>query len=99
MTLTLSLKKKWFDLIKSGVKKEEFRALSEYWVKRLVDKDGNIRKFDRLVFTLGYPKADDAERHMVFENPVIEVRTSEHEEWGAEPEATYFVITWSDLKA
>ena len=35
-TLTLSLKKQWFDMIKAGVKKEEYREQSEYWIKRLL---------------------------------------------------------------
>lgn len=33
-TLTLSLKKKWFDMIKSGIKKEEYRDIGDYWFKR-----------------------------------------------------------------
>lgn len=35
-TLTLSLKKKWFDMIASGEKKEEYRELTLYWQKRLL---------------------------------------------------------------
>ncbi len=34
-TLVLSIKKKWFDLIKSGEKPEEYRDNSAYWAKRL----------------------------------------------------------------
>lgn len=34
-TLTLSLKKKWYDMIASGEKKEEYREITEYWNKRL----------------------------------------------------------------
>lgn len=33
--LTLPLKKKWFDMIKSGEKKEEYREITDYWRKRL----------------------------------------------------------------
>lgn len=35
-TLTLSLKKKWFDMIASGEKTEEYREISPYWQKRLL---------------------------------------------------------------
>ena len=35
-TLTLSLKKQWFDMIKSGEKKEEYRDCSEHWIIRFV---------------------------------------------------------------
>lgn len=34
-TLTLTLKKKWFDMIKDGIKKEEYREMKECWYKRL----------------------------------------------------------------
>lgn len=43
--LHLNLKKCWFDLIAAGVKKEEYRDLKAYWVKRFIDiyypEDGN----------------------------------------------------------
>ena len=35
--LHLTLKRKWFDLIASGEKKEEYREIKPYWVARLVD--------------------------------------------------------------
>lgn len=33
--LTLSVKKEWFDLIKAGEKREEYREIKPYWVARL----------------------------------------------------------------
>lgn len=36
MTLNLTLKKQWFDMIRSGKKTEEYREVKEYWIKRLV---------------------------------------------------------------
>ena len=104
-TLTLSLKKKWFVMIKSGVKKEEYRAFNEFWVKRLTwtiryseeqrnPFNGTIL-FDRLVFTLGYPKANDTERRLEFKNPKIRIGAG-RPEWGAEPGKNYFVITWEE---
>ena len=103
-TLTLSLKRKWFDMIKSGVKKEEYRERSPYWRKRLImfydiithhSEDGYYvyKTFDTLVFTLGYPKADDTERRLVFKNPRIRIGEG-RPEWGAEPGKLYFVISW-----
>lgn len=32
--LVLPIKKKWFDMIKSGEKKEEYREIKSYWTKR-----------------------------------------------------------------
>lgn len=103
-TLTLSLKKQWFDMIKSGEKKEEYREIKPFWKKRLrsvVLKTDlstvyeGFQRYDTLVFTLGYPKADDTERRLVFKNPKIRVGTG-RPEWGAEHGKLYFVITWSE---
>lgn len=33
--LHLTLKKKWFDMIASGEKKEEYREVKKYWIERL----------------------------------------------------------------
>lgn len=99
-TLTLPLKRKWFDMIKSGVKKEEYREINRYWVSRLVAAmvpfTGTVLSFTNfgtLVFTLGYPKADDTERRLVFKNPQIRIGEGKPE-WGAEPGKQYFVIEW-----
>lgn len=98
-TLTLSLKKQWFDKIKSGEKKEEYRENFEYWQRRLYRSmdanDAEFKHFDRLVFTLGYPKAGDTERRLVFKNPRIRIGTG-RPEWGAERGKNYFVITWEN---
>ena len=107
-TITLSLKRKWFDMIKAGVKKEEYREMKECWYKRLCREQNpnqpwlnpmggiyfKIRKdFDTLVFTLGYPKKTDTERRMEFKNPKIRIGTG-RPEWGAEHGKLYFVISW-----
>lgn len=101
-TLTLPLKRKWFDLIKSGIKKEEYRDLNDFWKKRLYESNDITsgkwhlpKSFDTLVFTLGYPKADDTERRLVFKNPKIRIDTG-NPEWGAESGKQYFVITWEE---
>lgn len=33
--LHLVLKKQWYDLIESGIKKEEYREIKPYWIRRL----------------------------------------------------------------
>lgn len=40
--LHLNLKGKWFDMILSGEKKEEYREIKKYWVNRLVWDHFNI---------------------------------------------------------
>ena len=104
-TLTLPLKKKWFDLIKAGIKKEEYRdgSKSFYWANRLREhtptkngvRYGSFKHFDSLVFTLGYPKAGNTERRLEFKNPKIRIGTGKPE-WGADPNKLYFVITWEN---
>ena len=38
-TLHLVLKSKWYDMIDSGIKTEEYRQIKPYWVIRLLDSD------------------------------------------------------------
>lgn len=50
--LHLTLKKKWFDMIASGEKTEEYREIKPYWNKRL-----NNRHYDVICFRNGYGKS------------------------------------------
>lgn len=47
--LHLTLKRQWFDLIASGIKREEYRELKPYWNKRLKG-----RRFQAVHFRNGY---------------------------------------------
>jgi hypothetical protein len=49
--LHLTLKKKWFDMISSGAKKEEYREVKPYWNLRL-----HTEHFDVVEFRNGYGK-------------------------------------------
>ena len=104
--LYLSLKKQWFDMIKSGEKKEEYREITSYWIKRITDIESHLNEFNTLVmtgkpipmkpythvhFTLGYPKKDEKDKHMVFKIKGIHIRNG-IEKWGAIPNKDYFVI-------
>lgn len=51
MTLHLVLKSKWYDMIASGEKKEEYRAITPYWTKRIWDKDPRVSD---VIFHCGY---------------------------------------------
>lgn len=68
-TLHLTLRRKWFDMILSGVKLEEYRELKEYWQDRFMHWDiaernsfstiksyGDYRHFDTITFRNGYSK-------------------------------------------
>jgi len=52
----MTLKKKWFDLIKAGEKKVEYREIKPYWKKRLFDENGEGIKYDFIIFRNGYSK-------------------------------------------
>ncbi|MFA5153171.1 MAG: ASCH domain-containing protein [Clostridia bacterium] len=54
--LHLTLQKKWFDSIATGIKKEEYRKLKSYWKSRFFNKDGSIKQFDEIHFKNGYNK-------------------------------------------
>jgi len=49
--LHLTIKKKWFDMIASGEKKEEYRTIKKHWDTRLLGKD-----YDHVLFVNGYKK-------------------------------------------
>lgn len=58
--LPLTLKKKWFDLIASGVKKEEYREIKPYWDTRIANWHlkmfGMGAAYSVIRFQLGYQK-------------------------------------------
>lgn len=45
-TLTLSLKKEWFNMTASGEKKEDYRDITPYWCKRLIWFHAGITKWE-----------------------------------------------------
>lgn len=94
--LTLPIKKKWFDMILSGEKKEEYREIKPYWTKRLgfedeIDEDGEIGHIYQVntyvILRNGYAS----------NSPSIKCYVSiTHDygkiEWGAEPNKLYYVL-------
>ena len=56
ITLRLTLKKKWFDMIARGEKTEEYREIKPYWIKRLRFDIWNVRPFQYVEFRNGYKK-------------------------------------------
>lgn len=60
-TLHLTLTKKWYDMVKSGEKRVEYRELKPYWKSRLCDKDERgvyqFKKFTHVEFRNGYGKS------------------------------------------
>ena len=63
--LTLPIKKKWFDMICSGAKKEEYREIKPYWTKRFENIKPRVDNFEMgkwtysqiiVIFRNGYKK-------------------------------------------
>lgn len=107
--LTLPIKKKWFDMILSGEKKEEYREIKPYWIVRLAKTFGYIDcatlKADMEKFLSDIKLGKDMGSVLVeFRNgygkkaPSFIARSTVlvgtgHEEWGAEKDKKYFVLT------
>lgn len=87
--LTLTIKKKWFDMIKSGIKKEEYREINRYYDSRF-DKyfyKNNVLTPNYIIFRNGYKK----------DSPKIKclcdlAQGFGKEEWGATPEHGYYIL-------
>lgn len=88
--LPLILKGKWYDMIDSGKKKEEYRDNKLFWRKRITNviyKAGNEDEPIVVAFSHGYKKQD-----MFYVADRIFFRDgSNHPEWG-EPETRHYVI-------
>lgn len=98
--LHLSLKQIWYDLISSGEKLEEYRLINGYWVKRLVEKVYSaincvpmvfVKPYTHVELSLGYPKADDWSRRMLFEIESISIGRG-NTNWGAPADEDVFKI-------
>ena len=84
--LYLPLKREYFDAIKAGTKKFEYRRASKHWEARI---DG--KSFDKIVLTLGYPKGKDKSRRLVRPWRGYVRRRITHPEFGNESVMVYAV--------
>ena len=104
--LYLTLNKKWFDMIASGDKKEEYRELKPYWETRFIDSErinqisiehfafgDGFKHFDTVIAKNGYSK--DAPtikwKHLGFS--VKEGKSN----WGAVGGKKYFVLKIGEI--
>jgi hypothetical protein len=89
--LHLTLKRKWFDMIASGEKKEEYRDLKLYWSDRLGEHE-DCSFYEAVKFRNGYRPDSPI---MVFKIEDIIIGEG-RPEWGAEPGRKYFIIKLGD---
>lgn len=78
--LRLPVTREYFEEIKSGIKKYDYRLKSHYWLQRL-----SGRKYDGVMITLGYPAADDTSRILTFPWRGFECQTITHRHFGNKP--------------
>ena len=91
-TLHLNLRRKWFDMILSGEKKEEYRDMTNYWKTRMNTVMGN--GVETITFSNGYKKDRP---QFVIELLYISIRTGLID-WGAEKGKLYFVLHLGDVQ-
>lgn len=92
----LPIKKKWFNMILSGVKKEEYREIKPYYKSRFSKMfemyphsfipTGRDRQ--KIIFRNGYSKSSPSFVALCS----LDVRNGK-EEWGAEPGREYYVLS------
>ncbi len=56
-TLILPLKKKWFDMIKAGIKKEEYREIKPYYIRKFIKFD-TLREDLLEHYKIGFDEGD-----------------------------------------
>lgn len=93
--LILPIKRKWFDMILSGEKKEEYRDIKPYYDTRLIRApmpELQKNRVQLVAFRNGYGK----------DVPTIWTECSlsagyGREEWGAEPGKKYYILTIENI--
>lgn len=108
--LTLPIKRKWFDMILSGEKKEEYRDTTPYYKKRFetVFGRGEIQKIMDYVAFQGTKYSETPKKDIMFRNGYGKIRPSfvatvsirvgtGKPEWGAEPGKVYYVLTIHEI--
>lgn len=85
--LQLAVNGEYFDQMKSGEKKLEYRLMNDYWRKRLVN-----REYDRLIITKGYPKRDDTDRRIDVPYRGYQEQVITHKHFGNEPVKVFAII-------
>lgn len=84
--LVLHVRKEYFDLIRLGDKRYEYRKYSPYWRKRLHDVS-----YDVVEICLGYPTAGDDSRRMLFRWKGWSKKVLLHKEFGPVPQQVYAI--------
>lgn len=103
--LILPIKRKWFDMIRQGIKLEEYREIKSYYDVRLCNLFGAIWAGDQLLQGEYVPEEirEEPEQEIWFRNgygknsPTIKTICTlsvgeGRQEWGAEPGKRYYIL-------
>lgn len=105
--LILPIKKKWFDMILSGEKKEEYREIKEYYETRFRNLFGAITIYPSSIFShrskYELLQGEAVPEEIIFRNgyskdsKAIKARCrlrigKGRPEWGAEPDKQYYIL-------
>lgn len=85
-TLHIPLKGIYFDQIRSGEKRFEYRLTTDFWKARLMD-----RSYDLIILTRGYPAKDDLDRRLERPWRGVELQTITHPHFGGGPVEVYAI--------
>jgi len=96
--LHLNLKKKWFDMVLSGEKREEYRDISAYWTSifssHIYIKGTSYHPTAVIIcFSNGYRKN---RRQFKINCTRLNVGWGK-QEWGASPEKQYFILSLGEI--
>lgn len=107
--LTLPIKKKWFDMILSGEKKEEYREIKPYYILRfrkitqvpeLVSDNAFIGRMSttkiKTLFRIQFRNGYSKKSPSFIAKCTLSVGTGK-EEWGAEKDKQYFILTIHEI--
>lgn len=94
--LVLPIKKKWFDMIASGIKKEEYREIKPYYdsrFKRHLPRHTNFKnEYIASEFFIVFRNGYNYNSPSVKCRCVVDVGTGK-KEWGAEVKKEYYILT------
>lgn len=91
--MILPIKKKWFDMIRTGEKKEEYRDIKPYYDSRFRKAFKNPEPVP-VIFRNGYSASSPCVK------AYCTLSTGEgKEEWGAEPGKEYYILHIKEWEA
>ena len=88
--LTLPIKKKWFDMILSGEKKEEYREIKPYYITRFRNVWGRPAPWSE-IHTIRFRNGYSKDSPSFLANASLGIGTGKPE-WGAEQGKRYYVL-------